>query len=140
MVVGCAQEESDPGAFYTIDPAFNSFYSAFDAAYNTKIYMPIAFVAQASPIVGRCVVYDDGHRQIEIDPIYWPTITPDMQTVLIYHELGHCVFNRAHNWDTFSDGCPLSIMQYTNFGDPCYLSHQSQYMAELPHSEPGDHL
>lgn len=142
ILIGCAPQvqTTDPGAFNSIDPAFVPYYNSFDAMYGTKVATPIAFVAQKYPTVGECMKYSDGHRQIEVDPDYWEYLDPQSRTVLIYHELGHCVFNRLHNWDTFADGCPLSIMQFDDFGDPCYSLHEADYMAELPHAEIGDHL
>ena len=141
ILIGCApQQDIDPGVISGIDPAFNSYYAAFDTVYGTKVSIAIGFAALPQPIAGQCMKYGDGWRQIEIDPTYWASVDDDTRMVLVFHELGHCVFNRLHNWDTMSDGCPLSIMQTDNFGDPCYAMHQADYLAELPHSEAGDHL
>ncbi len=145
IATGCARPASDPGAFNTIDPTFNQYYASFSAAENNaQFYMPIALVSQVSPIVGRCVVYDDGHRQIEIDPAFWMGADQDTRTVLVWHELGHCVFNRTHNHSYFVDSggnyCAFSIMNPYIFGDPCFTNNRVAYEQELPHAEPGDYL
>lgn len=142
IMIGCAPkvEVDHEGSISGIDPAFNACYQKFGQQYGMNVTMPIGFRPQAGMVVGACIEYDDSYRDIEIDPDYWASIDADTQCVLVNHELGHCVFNRLHNWDILPDGCPFSIMQYTNFGDPCYALHHADYMAELPHSEPGDHL
>lgn len=137
----CSQQNAvDVGAFNNIDPTFMPFYNAFSATYGVTVNTPIAFVPQTGVVVGKCTTYYDGHRQIEIDPVFWNTIPLNQQTVLIFHELGHCVLNRLHNWNRMADGCPASIMQISNFGDPCYMLHKAEYISELPNAEPGDHL
>src|ERR1700677_2429893 len=143
LLTQCAQP-NEGGMIYGVDPTFQPYYDSFNAYYNLNTSVPIGFAAQTKPVVGECRIYDDGYRQIEIDPTYWSQTDDAGKMTLVLHELGHCVFNRTHNredtYDSNGDECPFSIMDPYIFGNPCYTNLQGHYMEELPYSEPGDYL
>lgn len=69
---------------------------------------------------------------IQIAGKYWPLLSETSKKSVIYHELGHCVFKRIHTTDTYSDGCPTSIMNTSLLSDTCVESHRGQLLTELP--------
>lgn len=136
----CQRGPQYKGMIFGIDPTFQSYYDSFGAHYGIKVQVPIAFVSQAAPRIGECITYDNGHRQIEIDPVFWMNTDAATREELIDHELGHCIFGRTHNHSYLADGCAASIMNPYVFGNPCFANHKSDYLNELPYSQPGDYL
>lgn len=123
-----------------IEPAMQPYYDIFNAAYGLHVMVPIAFVSIKAPTVGKCTVFDDGYKQIAIEPSYWMNATEAEKKELVFHELAHCVFGRTHNHNYLLDGCPASITNPYVFGDPCISLHWTEYINELPHAQAGDHL
>lgn len=123
-----------------IDSTFQPYYDSFGATYGIYVGVPIGFMTLAAPMDGQCRTYNDGYRQIAIDPTYWQSASEADRKNVIWHELGHCLFNRLHNRLTLSDGCPKSIMNPYTFGDPCMTRHFAEYVQELPYAEAGDYL
>lgn len=101
-------------------------------------------------IVAQCQ-YGDGFREITIDPTYWSHFTRVSRMTTIFHELGHCLCNRVHDYGNgteygkgdeskkdparkdgfFSDGCPISVMYPIIVEDRCFLSHYTDYVNEI---------
>ena len=84
------------------------------------------------------------NRQIKIDKTYWNSDASAYDKELtIYHELGHCVLNRAHynptNMSfvspTLQRKCPISIMYWKSYGAKeayrCFHEHRKYYWNEL---------
>lgn len=140
FLCACQRGPQYKDMFFGIDSTFQPYYDAFGSHYGLVIKIPIAFVSQPTPKVGECMTYDNGHRQIEIDPAYWISADAPTREELIDHELGHCVFGRTHNHSYLADGCPASMMNPYVFGDPCFTNHKTDYLNELPYSQPGDYL
>ena len=62
-------------------------------------------------VLGQCITYTDGTRAVRIDENYWSTLTDLDKEYIVFHELGHCLLNRAHN-NSFGTGRSCaSIMQ-----------------------------
>lgn len=129
----------DNNAFSGIDPIFIPYYNDFYMQYGVMPAVSIEFKKLNAPvIVGVCDQYTDGYRQIQIDKNTWDSIDSNAKFVLIFHELGHCVFNRLHNRQVLNDGCPASIMNPSNFSGTCWMNHTQYYLNELPKPEVGD--
>ncbi len=60
--------------------------------------------------VGVCEVYSDGSKQVHMNQDWWPTAAALAKKILVFHELGHCFFNRMHDSRMYSGGRPYSIM------------------------------
>ncbi len=61
-------------------------------------------------VVGQCNNQKDHPNQIFIDYQYWNTTSDLEREFLVFHELGHCVLNRAHYDAKDQEGICLSIM------------------------------
>lgn len=134
-VLGC-NRGMQPKIASGVDPAFQVYSQEFAEYYHTDQSVPIHFsTLNSSPLgelVGECVTYSDGARQILIDPGYWSQLDEVSRKDVIYHELGHCKFGRVHTSAILNDLCPTSIMNPYVFGDPCWAEHEAQYLTELP--------
>lgn len=121
------------------DPAFIPYLIAFEEQYRgfgvTTTTIDIEFyptLAKQNEL-GECELHQD---KIEISRQYWSNLSDISKQNLIYHELGHCIFNRVHVDTTYLDGCPTSIMNTYLLTDNCFLAHKDALLAELPFQTP----
>lgn len=133
----------DPRSFTGVDPKLLPYYERFESDFNLIIDdVPARIVDLEGNRAGVCWTwcYMDGtsFNAIEIDREYLDKISDNDSKVeqLMYHELGHCVFNSPHR-DGYVDGThmPLSIMKPTAFGDyyiyKYYEPEHEYYLDEL---------
>jgi hypothetical protein len=119
------------------DPTFNSFVESFSREFNVGVKIPIIFKNIETKYAGVCLKYSSGYREIQINPTHWKNYSLEQREQLIYHELGHCVFNRGHNDRVMeaNTNCPDSIMRSYMFSlyeiNNCYVPEYSHYMEEL---------
>lgn len=71
--------------------------------------------------VGLCRKWNNGKREIFIDPSYWYSVSYGYRITLMYHELGHCVLDQDHREN--------SIMHGYNFN--AYSESWDWYVDEL---------
>ncbi len=71
-------------------------------------------------------------REISIDPEKWFDYTEMEKTGLIFHELGHCVFNLKHD-SRILEGtqCGISFMHYQMQNDRCIKLHWEHYIDDF---------
>ena len=86
--------------------------------------------AYGASVVGVCLIYGDGSREILIDRNFWDAVNDTYRYVLMAHELGHCHFNYGHR-DTTLGGHPLSIMASYLISDLYYAANPNEYDEEL---------
>ena len=83
-------------------------------------------------------------RQIIIDRTFWESTRSELdKEMTIYHELGHCILNRAHyggkavmfNVGSEKKACPLSIMYKSSWSAKdtyrCFHQNRDYYFEEL---------
>lgn len=75
-----------------IAPYVDAFFEAWGQPSPEVAYNMIPLENKAA----ECVWNDRGVRIINIDPDAWEAFCPYQQKALVWHELGHCVLNRAH--------------------------------------------
>lgn len=120
-----------------VDPQFRPYYDKFNKDYNVNVYHISIFFEDIknSTTAGICTKYANGRREITIDRDLWNTFDVYKREVLVYHELGHCYFNRPHSVETFySDkfgNIPKSIMNAHILSSAWYEHHQHHYVDEL---------
>lgn len=61
--------------------------------------------------LGQCKSYSDGSHTVVFDENYWDRITDLQREYLVFHELGHCILDRAHDDTKDANGNCNSIMQ-----------------------------
>jgi hypothetical protein len=103
----------------------------FDSKYNIVLDSTKIFFSEdlEEPVVGLCEF--SVPRKITIDALYWSKATKTQRKLLMFHELGHCVFNREHKEDKYTDGCPKSIMSSVLMTPDCFYAHSKEITKEL---------
>lgn len=125
--------------FKHIDPEFIPYVEMFESLYGRSIrYLGMGFAHLGDNIAGLCRKWTTGHREIKINPHYWHDASPFSRTGLIFHELGHCVLDRDHDYRTFyfhgstiNDFVPKSLMYPFNFYSERFLELKDYYFSEL---------
>jgi hypothetical protein len=79
---------------------------------------------------GLCTTGTNITPTIQIAKIYWDDIDSEGKEELLFHEMGHCVLNRVHDW-TVNNQVPVSIMSPAFFGSALYVPNKAQYLYEL---------
>jgi hypothetical protein len=105
-----------------------------DDLYGSVMPMILAdlhFDPNVGGIVGTCNSYSDGRREVVIDQGFWATASDDVREELVYHELGHCLLNRAHNNLLDTQGQPGSIMNPYLLRESSYRTHRETFVQEL---------
>lgn len=83
--------------------------------------------------VGRCLVWTNGERTIEVDPDFWQNSSDSSRENLIFHEAGHCVLNLDHDSEMIQRNTliiPRSLM-YPYVLDGFYEKNVEYYHEEL---------
>ena len=106
LLSGCA-----PPATNSIDSAFEPLYDQFISQANASglslnpnqgITIQFATLEQKDSlgeVIGECSNAGYGGGTILIDTNFWNNADIDAQTVLLWHELGHCVLSEIHIQD-----------------------------------------
>jgi hypothetical protein len=80
---------------------------------------------------GLCRTSTKTHRRIIISKAYWVNLDDDGKELLMFHELGHCLLDRAHNDEIIGFGTPASIMNTKLFPGRAYSQQRAAYLDEL---------
>ena len=120
------------------DASFTDQVVEFEKTFKLKVSVPIVFEKLDSNKAGACYKWSDGYREIRINPEYWDTYSVFEREQLVFHELGHCIFNLDHDDSIFtvaSIECPNSVMRSYMFSDlevqNCYVPERTHYMEDL---------
>lgn len=125
----------------TQEEEFIDLINEFDSIYSTSVLGGITIrfgdtaTEEKPKAVGWCVYAK--HRYIVISPKYWRDATHNQKESLLFHELGHCIFNRRHNEDTIYDedfGWVAASIMYPSVigGSAAYDKLRNEYLQELP--------
>lgn len=113
-----------------IDPDLETYKQLFEESYNVSVSR-ISLIFKddlGSNYAGLCYKQGNGFGRIEVDRGVWNQLNDSHKIVLIFHEYGHCYFNRKHN-STIKDGYPVSFMYPSIFHPPSWLL--DSYIEEL---------
>jgi hypothetical protein len=124
-----------------IDTEIAYFYNTFENVCDKQVNIPVRiesledYNTEETNIVGLCIVYPNGYKQIKIDNNFWDNATYNAKESLIYHEIGHCLLDREHNNNQIlHDGYVIneSIMNSFNIGNFWfYEKYKDYYYQEL---------
>ena len=134
FITACAQPQTDPRAFRSQPEEVKEYYSRFQEYYNVNpYYVSAGFVDKLDGTkVAICTSWDSGYREIRFKSSFWDGLGDYGKEQLVFHELGHCVFNLPHNNNRYSNGCPMSIMNEYAFGDTnCYSWYRDELISNL---------
>ena len=130
--------------------SFTKYVKHFELIYGKPITEVQISLGQITDLEGRimqrvaAVCMMTKPRQIIINVLRWHEKPESLQEMLVFHELGHCVLNRAHT-DLDEDyvgsevlqrvDCPTSIMHsgttYPIMTEWCYTTFREYYIMEL---------
>lgn len=135
-ITACGQQHKSNK--FTINPDFQVYVDKFEQTIGESVEIDIDYNHLEYPIVGRCLKWTDGYKNIEIDPTHWPEVLDVEKEELILHELGHCILDRDHDQSMLSiDGyylIPKTIMYPYLFGRE-YALYENYYLSELKNPE-----
>jgi hypothetical protein len=124
FLVGCGKQE------IVIERDFLPHKNKFVEIFQVPVNVTIQF-GDTEDYTAICIKYDDGSREVYVNKSKWPT-DYYAQEEIIFHELGHCVFNRVHDDTLDGNFCPKTIMNSQTFGhDNCYKRYIFDYYEEL---------
>jgi hypothetical protein len=142
--VSCGESLSDmldmgknPYAKHKSDPVFATYVDSFKNEFNVRVSVPIILKEIEASKAGVCYVWSDGYREVQINSKYWYSFSEDQKEQIVFHELGHCVFNLNHDDSTLAvnEQCPNSIMRSYAFSEweinHCYVPERTHYMENL---------
>lgn len=98
-----------------------------------RVPIAIAFDNLISGQLATCSTYDDG-RIININTRAWDAAEPMEREAILFHELGHCALNRAHDDSLVSLAgrtAPASLMNSFVVDSGTYQAHRDYYLREL---------
>ncbi len=116
-LMACEQTPPPPTPVVSIDTELAPYVDAFLAEgrqrgreFNiSETGLTVEFSNQLDPgVAGICYF---GDYLVQIDQLYWNTLSEDQKEFLMHHELGHCLLRRVHLDRFFDDGVPRSIMK-----------------------------
>jgi len=118
------------------EPAFRPHYDEFKRRYNTDPYgVSIEFGVPDDNQAGQCHIWA---RRITVKQSEWESMEHYGKELLVFHELGHCVWGLRHIEDEMEyrgERMPRSIMYPAAFGDLHYYKELRElYLKELPNN------
>ena len=129
---GPAEPAYDVGAYGGYVQAFES---ASAAAGHPVIVTKLRITEEplAAERISACFHPDsDGASpHIIVNPGPFGELSETGRRLAIFHELGHCILNRAHRDELAASGQPLSLMHSTPVEEADYSGHTGYYQREL---------
>jgi hypothetical protein len=121
----------------TVDARLAPFLAAFKVASRASVLPPVnmTFVdgmgsyTQGNLLDGQCQHSTTGMNTVLINSQTFFNYPAQVQTAIVFHELGHCILNRQHRTDVDSGGNPLSIMY--PYPDLVYWNTDAEYQTYL---------
>lgn len=132
-VVPTVDNNRDSREGYSINPDTLPYIAEFENTYNTYVYnIPVTIRPITTGPIGLCITIANGLKEIILDDSFWYNDASEIQRkTLMFHELGHCIFNLQHNHFYLNDGCPGSIMHEYMPHTYCLERHWDYYLNEL---------
>ncbi len=74
-----------------------------------------------------------GSNQIKVNDLSWDSMNATAKEMVLFHEMGHCMLQRAHREDASPEGRKLSMMSSRKrwLKNQVYLDHRKEYLDEL---------
>jgi hypothetical protein len=118
-----------------ISPLVNSFI--FEATRRNRqvdlryLAVQLGYDSNEDPeVIGSCRKIGD-IKLVKVNPKYWETSTDSQREALVFHELAHCLLNREHCNEKYSDGRYVSLMSEYSGKDSDYTENREKYVGEL---------
>lgn len=119
-----------------VEEVFKVHVNTFKFYYKTDFNILMEFKVLDGMTMATCKSWSDGYREIAVDPVKWIGLSFNGQEQLLFHELGHCIFNLDHVETKMKKGnwinIPTSIMYPYVFGDTDYYKEfKDHYFQEM---------
>lgn len=130
LTIGCGKPHYQESEFtpYTIQ------FQQATGKSSDNLYMHFATQAEMNGdmTMGEC----DDESEIKIVESKWNQMNEGQRTMLIFHELGHCLMNLSHDSNMLEDkyACPESVMYPNSVSLDCWDLHKDQYIQNLNQS------
>lgn len=125
-LVGCGKSNVDP----ELAPYLTKFYAVGGFTSSTPINMQFGNTDETY-YDGVCNNYDAGIPEVIISKQYWDKYDETSRTLLVFHELGHCLLGLSHDMAVIN-GEPESIMWPTSTQlHEAYKADPTTYNAQL---------
>jgi hypothetical protein len=144
LIVGCGKSLQDvismgkkPYSKSKTNEVFRPYIRSFVEEFNVSVRVPIVLKKLHANKAGVCLVWSDGYREIQINSTHWQFFTEEQKEQLVFHELGHCVFDLDHDDSLMpnNSNCPNSIMRSFMFspveGADCYVPEYQHYVEDI---------
>ena len=115
-----------------VEKEIEQYVDKFNLLYNEKVNIEIRFKDLKDSTAGICYYYESGSSMnyIEIDKEIFSNYSDLGREELVFHELGHCIFDRDHSTQRINYGgysVPDSIMYPYTFGDSWFYEKNLAY-------------
>jgi hypothetical protein len=119
-----------------IDVEFQEYVLEFESVFNVSVgSIPITFADLKENNIGECHLpyFKKSNAAIYIDKEYWVGYSSIERKALIFHELGHCIFNLDHvNLVNITDNfCPVSLMYESIQSVSCLTENWDKYITNF---------
>ncbi len=103
-----------------VDQALWTYFEAFEEAAASRgkqiDLSALGVIGQIEEIeqdhvAGQCTWNSAAPEIVTIDLEFWNSSSNSWKEFVVFHELGHCVLNRDHREDHYSDGTCVSLMR-----------------------------
>lgn len=122
-----------------IDPSVLYAVRSFEGTYGITTNYPIVVGNLDLGVAGLCEAWTNGARRITIDRNYMSYASRIQIEQVVWHELGHCTFNREHDnaltifsWSKYQ--YPKSLMNEHSFNQSqaeAFMRERTYYAKEL---------
>ena len=96
---GCGANKE---TYTLVDGEFSAFVSEFNLLHGNQNYNVIIQFGNRTDVAGTCETMVNGQKVINISRGNWDSYCIEQQRGIIFHELGHCVLDRAHTTNIMS--------------------------------------
>lgn len=130
LFVSCKQEttSSNTGSNtpnippVSVNVLIQPYIDSFESLYQVDIDFSVTFDTDNATggntslgsTVGVCRTYTSGRREVLVNKTWWDSQSNLNRKILIYHELGHCKFNRDHDYELDSSGNRICLTTNAN--------------------------
>lgn len=125
VVLGCQSSSQPEPVQYSVPADLESYIQAFrnEAQQRKQTVSTVNLIVtfgdiQNEDVCGECVLESGKTPRITLNfnDYCWKTASQQERECLIFHELGHCLLNRAHKTDRFPNGAFVSLMNPDDIG------------------------
>ena len=121
---------------YMNNDIFNQYHYiiVFEKEFNVKVNFPVIFEDLGNVRAGVCWIKGNNSKSVSLNSRFWPMLNNGQREILIFHELGHCVFRLWHD-NKYIGNKPNSIMNEqvmtTNEVKKYYIKYREEYIKKM---------